>query len=195
MRLDLRAAALIGVVTIAFVACGDSNDDAVEQRISRERAEAAKQAQQEAEIDRLKDEIKEVKKRGGNTTTVLREVDGRSDAGARPSPVTSSRTASKVFHTPGGRVTCAIYREGADCSVSSIGATFVLPPDGPARIESGVRLRAGSGSSAGWDQTVTAGSITCVIPPQSAPRGVQCSDSATGHGFEASKVPSRQRMY
>lgn len=195
MRLNFQACGLIGLVALTLAACGDNSDDAVEQRISRERAEAAKQAKQEAEIDRLKDELKDVKKGGGKTTTVIREGDRGSDGGASQSASRPAGTATKVFHTPGGRVTCAIYADGADCSVASIGATFVLRPGGPARIESGLRLSAGSGSTVGWDQAVTVGSVTCVIPPQSAPRGVACSDSATGHGFEASKVSSRQRMF
>lgn len=195
MRLRRAVAGAWVTLALALTACGDSDQGAVEERISRERAEAAQQAKQKAEIDRLKDELDDVKRGDGRTTTVVREG-GSSSSGMRGNGGSSSGTALRVFHSPGGRVNCAIFSDGADCSVASIGSTFVLRRgSGPARLESGLRLSAGSGSTVGWDQSVTAGTITCVVPPQSAPRGIACNDSATGHGFEASKVPSRQKTF
>jgi hypothetical protein len=42
---------------------------------------------------------------------------------------------------------------------------------------------------------VSVGDVVCAVPLESEARGVTCSDSATGHGFEASRVPSRQKVY
>jgi hypothetical protein len=42
---------------------------------------------------------------------------------------------------------------------------------------------------------VSEGSITCTIPHSSEPHGIICTDSSSGHGFEASREPERQHVY
>jgi hypothetical protein len=42
---------------------------------------------------------------------------------------------------------------------------------------------------------VSAGSISCEVPPSDVPRGVTCVDIGTGHGFEASRIASREKAY
>ena len=41
--------------------------------------------------------------------------------------------------------------------------------------------------------TVTVGSVTCEVPPENVARGIACAKG--GHGFEASRVASRQKVY
>lgn len=99
----------------------------------------------------------------------------------------------QYFHTP--NVSCEIRVDGALCSVDSIGQTFVFEGGGAAYVESGNSVPDGVGAPATWGSTVSAGSVVCTIPPLDEPSGITCTDSETGHGFEASRVPARQRVY
>lgn len=198
MRLRYPAVAVLA--GLAFSGCGGNSEEAVEQRIARERAEAAQQAKQEAEIKDLQQRLKDAEKKRGGTTTVIKDggasSGGGSSSGGSSGGGGSPSGALRMFHTPGGRVNCAIYRDGADCSVTGAGSTFTFRRGGgEARVEPGLRLGSSSGSAASWGETIREGSISCEIPLQSASRGITCVDAESGHGFEASKVPARQRLY
>ncbi len=71
----------------------------------------------------------------------------------------------------------------------------MLPPDGAARLEGGSALARGSGSPVDWGASVTVGSVTCRVPAEDEASGIACVDADSGHGFEASRVPSRQKAY
>jgi hypothetical protein len=92
-------------------------------------------------------------------------------------------------------VSCEITEASARCSVSSIGQTFALASGSEARMESGIAVARGSGATVGWGESVSVGQIRCSIPLEDEPRGITCDDTASGHGFEASRVPARQRTY
>ncbi|HEY6887357.1 MAG TPA: hypothetical protein VI300_06240 [Solirubrobacter sp.] len=103
--------------------------------------------------------------------------------------------AARTFHAPSGNVTCQIDGSSAACAVASLGSTFVLPASGSAQLESGLRLGRGAGQEVPFGSSVSAGSITCEVPPQSVARGVTCTNASNGHGFEASRVASRQKLF
>jgi hypothetical protein len=120
-----------------------------------------------------------------------------STAAAAPSPSAPTAEAEPVsFHAPSGNVSCEVFLEGATCTVASVGETFVLDPGEPATIEAEAALPPGYGEAVGYGSTVAGGgSVTCEVPPSDSPRGVSCVDSSDGHGFEASRVPDRQKAY
>jgi hypothetical protein len=95
-----------------------------------------------------------------------------------------SDSSERTFFAPSGNVTCVIRGDSAKCSVASIGTTFVLPPTGGMAYET-TSLTVPRGS----------GSVTCTIPPSNVPAGISCRNSVTDHGFEASRVPARQKIY
>ena len=125
---------------------------------------------------------------GGAATTA--------NSGTGASTTTASPGASRVFHAPGDNVTCEVQADEARCSVASNNQTFVLPGDGEAsHTESGLALSTGSGSLANYGTSVSLGPVTCVIPMEREPRGIVCTNSGSGHGFEASQDSSRQKTY
>ncbi|HUB98682.1 MAG TPA: hypothetical protein VMS11_02550 [Solirubrobacterales bacterium] len=103
--------------------------------------------------------------------------------------------ASRTFHSPSRNIGCAILPDGALCSVVTSNETFVFNHGAPASIEPGAVLSGSAGDLAPYGSTVRAGSIVCSIPAAPERRGVTCSDSATGHGFEASRIAARQSTY
>lgn len=105
-------------------------------------------------------------------------------------------TQARVFHSPSDNVSCKILPHGALCTVFSADLTFVFNQGSPGRVVSGLRLPRSAGELTPYGSTVSAGVITCLMPAVSSePRGVICSDSASGHGFEASRVAERQRTF
>jgi hypothetical protein len=122
-------------------------------------------------------------------------------AAPAPEPATTPAAAPestepvRSFHAPSGNVSCQVFIDGATCSVESIGETFVFEAGGPARIEPIATLPRSLGELADYGTTVSAGSITCEVPPSDVARGITCSDASSGHGFEASRVESRQSAY
>jgi len=116
-----------------------------------------------------------------------------------PSATSSSaqtNTASTAFFAPTGNVTCSIQAESAECSVASANVTFVLPAGGGSAYKiGGLSVPSGQGAEAPYDTEQTSGSIVCDVPPEATPSGVTCRDTASGHGFEASRVPARQGVY
>jgi hypothetical protein len=126
------------------------------------------------------------------TTTVVRTVVAPPAQQASP----PSSSTSKAFYAPSGNVNCSIQSESAQCSVASAGLTFILPQGGgSAYTTSGLSVSRGSGSEAPFDTEQTDGVIVCSIPPSSTPAGITCRDTASGHGFEASRLAARQSVY
>ncbi len=124
------------------------------------------------------------------TTTVVQTV------ATPPSPPVKSPTGGQSFFAPSGNVSCSIQQESARCSVASVDLTFVIPSGGgSAYISSGLSVPRGSGTEAPFGTERSYGSITCQIPPENVPAGITCQDTTTRHGFEASRVPSRQNVH
>jgi hypothetical protein len=182
------------VAALALAGCGSSaspSTPAIEMRINRERAEAAADAHQEDKVTALEAEVHRLAHHAQATMTAV-----KAPLESSPASQTSASEDARVFHAPGGNVTCDVQTESATCSVASNGQTFVLPQGtAVAYIESGVALASGSGQLAGYGTSVSVGAITCVIPMESEPRGITCNSGQTGHGFEASRVPARQEVY
>jgi hypothetical protein len=127
------------------------------------------------------------------TNTVTRTVVVPAPEHSQPSPSSSEREA---FYAPSGNVTCWLQNESAECSVASADMTFVLPAgSGSAYTVSGLSVPRGEGSEAPFDTQRSVGVIVCEIPAENVPAGITCRDTATGHGFEASRVAARQRVY
>jgi hypothetical protein len=116
-----------------------------------------------------------------------------------PSPhqtSTSATSASRSFYAPNGNVSCSLQSESAQCSVASAGLTFVIPKDGGgAYTTPGLSVPLGAGSEAPFGSEQSDGVIVCDIPPEDLSAGVTCRDTISGHGFEASRVASRQSVY
>jgi hypothetical protein len=117
-------------------------------------------------------------------------------APAHAQPTASSSSTGEAFYAPSGNVTCSLQSESAECSVASIDMTFVLPSGGDsAYTVGGLTVPRGEGSEAPFDTERTDGEIVCSIPAANVPAGITCRNTTTGHGFEASRVPARQRVY
>lgn len=190
-----RTATAIALAGGAFAGCGESEQnvepsEAVELRIDRERKEAATLARQQKNVEDLRAEVRRLKSGKGATASA---TPAPSPPQASSSP--SASGASRAFHAPSANVNCEITETTARCSVVSIGQSFVMPSGGAARMESGIAVSEGAGALADWGESVSLGQITCVIPLESQPRGITCENLSTGHGFEASRVPERQRTY
>jgi hypothetical protein len=111
-------------------------------------------------------------------------------------PAASSSSTGEAFYAPSGNVTCSLQSESAECSVASIDMTFVLPQGGgSAYTIGGLSVPRGEGSEAPFDTERTDGEIVCSIPAENVPAGSTCRNTTTGHGFEASRVAARQRVY
>lgn len=183
--------ATVAVAAVA-VGCGESDEGAGEAaEVQRQLEEARKEGAREA---RQRDRIKGLQKRVKN----LEGARGASSSGSQeehdvPASSTAESTVRQTFHTP--NVSCEIRTDGALCTVNSTGETFVFEDGGAAYIEPGSRVPEDAGALAAWDSAVSGGSVTCTIPPLDEPRGIACVDAETGHGFEASRVPARQRAY
>jgi hypothetical protein len=125
----------------------------------------------------------------GTTTPV--QTDAATTAPPPPAPA-----PSRTFHVPDENVSCSLQAGGARCSVAPLDLTFVLPRDrSSAYVVPGLSVPRDAGSEAAFGTRQTEGKIVCDIPLQSVPAGITCSDQATGHGFEASRVASRQKLY
>jgi serine/threonine protein kinase len=108
----------------------------------------------------------------------------------------SSAPQRSAFHTPSDNVACYVEATGALCSIASLDVTFVIPSGGGKSFtEAGDAVPQGAGQVADYGASVSNGAVTCTVPLQSVPQGVTCANANTGHGFEASRVAARQRVY
>jgi hypothetical protein len=194
------AAGLAATATAAVLlaACGGgSSDSSTTATLSAAELHAAQRAGEEKahEQDRVRSLQKQVR-------ALKHRVDHRADGNSAPAPATTATAPppaesepARSFHAPSGNVSCRLSATGAACTVESIGETFAFEAGAPGRIESGAELPRGLGELVGYGNTVSVGSVSCEVPPSDVPRGITCVDSASGHGFEASRVASRQSAY
>jgi hypothetical protein len=144
--------------------------------------------------------------RASSSPTALESTRTITEAASTPPPAQSAtqpagapapaRTGESTFHVPSGNVTCEVSPRLARCAVSPTHETFVLPSDGRAAFtEPGLTLAPKSGTLTKYGESVASGAITCHVPRSTERRGITCESSATGHGFEASQVPARKRLF
>jgi hypothetical protein len=190
--------ALGTVVVLALSGCGgsSSDDSSVQQQIEQARKQGAAAAHRQERIAELQRRVAHLEhktqgKEGSTTSPQRSPAVGASPTGGASDPSVPIRT----FHSPSNNVSCEILREGALCSVISNDATFVLDQGEVARIEAGTAVPQGAGELAPYGSTVSEGTIVCTLPASGDARGVVCSDSSTGHGFQASRVESRQHTF
>jgi hypothetical protein len=189
------------VVVGALAGCGGSSSS---QPVTVSLAELHEAKLAGEEKAREQDRVKSLQKQ---MRVLKRQVKHGSPSGTRSpnveaSPAPAAATAPsesyaplRAFHAPSGNVSCQVLVEGASCTVESIGETFTFEAGGAARIDSSDALPRGFGELVNYGETVSVGSISCEVPPSDVPRGISCSDSASGHGFEASRIPDRQSAY
>jgi predicted small lipoprotein YifL len=187
------AAILVAVFTLS--GCGDNSSGPSEAQLDAAKAEGERAAHEKDRIDNLQKQVRSLKHRSGHAATAApSEEQAAGSVSSEPSEAGAS-SVLRSFHAPSGNVSCEILSDGALCSVDSIALTFTFSDGQPARIESGAALPRGAGEPAAYGTTVSAGSITCTIPRSDDPHGITCVDAASGHGFEASRVSSRQHTY
>jgi hypothetical protein len=180
--------------TALLVSCGGSGTDgASEQQLESARLEGEEAAREQSRVKSLQRQVrhlqKEVHQDRPTTVVVTGDEDGGSEAEV------SGSTVSRTFHAPSGNVSCEVDADGALCSIASSGQTFVFSDGEEARLESGTVLFRGAGELAPYGSTIEVGSVACSVPQSNEPRGITCADGASGHGFEASRVPERQSTY
>jgi len=173
-------------------ACGDSGSTGPsETQLEKAKEEGERAADERARVDELEEEVRNLKR----STRRSRGTGPPSAVPASTPPQQGESELLRSFHAPSGNVSCAISTSGAFCSVDSIATTFRVEGGGSGRVESGSALPRGFGELAGYGSTVSAGSVTCSIPAAAEPRGITCVDTGSGHGFEASRISSRQDAY
>lgn len=184
----------LAIVALALPGCGSSNSSGP----SEAQLEAAKKQGEEAaherdRINSLQKQVRNLKHRSrqqGESTVVA-----EGESGVETVTSESGSEVLRTFHAPSGNVSCEILSNGALCSVSSIATTFAFDDGQAAQIESGASLSRNAGELAAYGSTVSAGSITCTVPLSSEPHGIICTNSSSGHGFEASRISARQHAY
>lgn len=199
----------VGIAAMAVVAvgllsgCGGSGGGSTTDTVAVSELQAARRQGEEAAKERdrvaaLQRQVRAIKRHmrhhrahHGSASPVVTEVGA---ASAAPSP-SAAEGPLRSFHAPSGNVSCEVFGDGATCTVESVGTTFVLEPGAPARVEAGTALPSSFGELVEFGNVVSAGSITCEVPPSDVPRGITCVDQSDGHGFEASRVSSRQEAY
>lgn len=115
------------------------------------------------------------------------------EVGTTTSATTAGPAEVVVFHTPGS-ASCRVTATGAACTIASLGITFAFDGAAGYKVRQ-VDLPRGSGRAVAWGEPITVGDVTCQVPEIDEPRGVTCISAATGHGFEASRLPTRQRVF
>lgn len=107
----------------------------------------------------------------------------------------ASEEATREFHVASGNVSCQVRADGASCTVEPIQETFAFSGGEAAWTEPAAELPVDLGELVPYGSTVVVGTVSCEVPPSDVARGVTCADSASGHGFEASRVAARQKAY
>lgn len=187
-------ASLVAVVPMALGGCGGSgSSQSSEAQLEAAKREGEEAAREKDRVDNLQKQVRSLKRqaRHASGTVVVRHP---STPRAAPSEEGDS-TVLRTFHAPSGNVSCEVLSDGAICTVGSISTTFSFSEGQPARIESGASLPENAGELAPYGSTVGAGAIVCTVPQSSEPHGIICTDSESGHGFEASRIGARQHAY
>jgi hypothetical protein len=194
-RVRVVVLACLAVVLFAFSGCGDSSSGPSEAQLQAAKAEGEEAAREKDRINNLQKQVRSLKHQARQTTTTAAPAaQADSTVSSEPSQ-TGASSVLRSFHAPSGNVSCEILADGALCSVDSVAMTFAFSDGQPARVESGTTLPRGAGDLAPYGTTVSAGSVTCTVPRSDDPHGITCVDAGSGHGFEASRVASRQNAY
>lgn len=192
-----RAVLLAVFVTalVGFAGCGGSgSSESTQQQLEAAKREGEEAAREKDRITSLQHQVKQLKRQGHKTAPAVAAPSSQQEQPA-PAPQGEAPVVLRSFHAPSGNVSCEILSNGALCSVDSTAETFSFSDGEAAHEESGSTLSRSSGELAPYGSTVSAGSVTCTIPQSNEPRGIVCTDSESGHGFEASRVGSRQSVY
>lgn len=180
-----------GMSVIAVGGCGSSASNTVSrEQLEAARAEGEEKARERGRVNHLQHQVHGLKRR----------IDHSEDAASAPAVGEESSDGGqsvpvRAFHAPSGNVSCEILSDGALCTVVSAGVTFSFGGGEVAEVLSTTSLPASAGELAPYGSTISAGSVSCIIPSADDPHGVICVDGVSGHGFEASRVVSRQRAY
>jgi hypothetical protein len=178
---------------LILAGCGDSGSDSPSAaQLEKAKEEGERVAQERARVDELEKEVRKLKRSARHPQAS--SSPSAVSAVATP-PEDSESELLRTFHAPSGNVSCAITSTGAFCTVDSIATTFRVEGGGAGQIESGSALPRSFGELAGYGSTVSAGSVSCTVPEADEPRGITCIDGDSGHGFEASRISSRQDAY
>jgi hypothetical protein len=193
-RFAVAVVCFMAVALGALGGCGDSGSNDSAAQLESAKREGEEVAREKARIDRLEQKVRHLQDQAhyGGKSAVVVEGDSAAEAGTPP---VEGSVVLRSFHAPSGNVSCEILSDGALCSVDSIAETFSFNDGQEGRVEPGASLARGSGESAAYGESIAAGSVICTIPPSDSPHGIVCADSDSGHGFEASRVPARQRTY
>ncbi|HEX3240185.1 MAG TPA: hypothetical protein VHR18_08635 [Solirubrobacterales bacterium] len=165
-----------------------------QEQIEQARHEGAVAAHRRERVAALQRRVARLERRSraGSAATVQAQ---------QPTPTAPATTedvaepSQRYFHTPSGNVSCTVSPGGATCVVSSTGQGFVLETGNGAWVEAGSSVPSGTGELVPYGSTISADPISCSVPASDEARGVVCTDASTGHGFEASRVESRQRTF
>lgn len=190
----LVASVSLAACTVPTTGCGSSEGRASQAELDAAREQGARDAAQSEKVKALEKELDEVRRSKSEKPSTKPVVVSSGESSRPATPRAASGGGGRTFHAPSGNVSCRVTSSTAACTVASIGTTFVLPASGPAYTESSAQLARGAGEAAGYGQTISVGGVTCEVPPSSVARGISCTNS-DGHGFEASRVSSRQKTY
>lgn len=165
---------------------GEEVASIISKSLQADRA-AASQDEQAKRLDDLEDRLEDAQR------TVAAPA---STAEAEPPEVAPvDAAASELFHAPSGNVSCEVTGVSARCTVVKIGTTFRFHRGGGPATTGGETLPRALGYEASWGRTISTGSVSCRVPREREQAGIRCYDSSTGHGFEASSRPERQKLY
>jgi hypothetical protein len=208
---DGRRGRPIGVVLVAVGVClagtmllagcgGGSGGGSTASTVAADQLQEARQqgeakAEERDRVAALQRQVRTIKRRLRHHPAHQAAAPAAAVAGTSEASPPAAEGPIRSFHAPSGNVSCEVFSDGATCTVDSIGESFVLEAGATGRIESAAVLPRDLGELVEYGNTVTAGSITCEVPPSDVPRGITCVDQSDGHGFEASRIPSRQAAY
>jgi len=191
-RLGIAVALAASLFALIAAGCGSSGSDGPsESQLEAAKKEGEETAHERDRIDSLQKQVNRLKRQAKHGEPASAAP---TDAQTAVVPEIESATA-RIFHAPSGNVACEISAHGALCSVGSIGETFSFDNGQPAEITPGTALATGAGELASYGAVLSSGSIACRVPESDEPHGIICEDGDSGHGFEASRVSSRQRAY
>lgn len=191
-RFGFAVALAASLFALLVAGCGGSSSDGPsEARLEAAKKEGEEAAHERDRVDSLQRQVNRLKRQAKRGAPVSAD-----HAGAQSVVVPESEPAAvRTFHAPSGNVSCEISAHGALCSVNSTAETFSFANGQPAEITPGVALADGVGELASYGAVVSSRSIACRVPESDEPHGIICEDVDSGHGFEASRVSSRQRAY
>ncbi len=190
----------LGAFALLLGGCGGGGSSTSDVPVQAQIREARKAGEEAArEKDRLNGLEKKVRRlsrqvhRTGRSTG--KKVKSTESPRVSRAPAPEAEAVTREFHVESGNVSCRVEPDGAMCTVEPISESFSFSGGGPGRSEPGSALPENLGEVVPYGSSVSVGQVVCEIPPSYVPRGIVCSDAVTGHGFEASRVASRQKVY